>query len=500
MSEAVARRERRWGELAAAAGLEGSGAAGAVRVSGVAYDSRKVQAGDVFFALPGAKDDGGRHAAEAVARGARVVVHEGVLEVAGAASVRAADAREAMGRVAAEFYGRPSEKVDVLGVTGTNGKTTTTWLIRHLLERGGEGCGLIGTVKYAIGGREAEAGRTTPESADLQRMFAEAAAAGQGAVAMEVSSQGLVAKRLAGTRVALAVFTNLTPEHLDFHGTMENYYAAKRGLFEALAAGSAAGAAVVNVGDEWGRRLAGEEWLRGRVVRFAVEGRGEGEVRAEGVESGAWGSRFWFRSPWGDAEVRMRLAGRYNVENALGAMACGALRGLEPAAMAEWMAQAECVPGRLERVEDAAGGRHVFVDYAHTPDALENVLKTLREAAGKQRLVCIFGCGGDRDRTKRAPMGAVAAKWADAVVLTSDNPRSEDPERILDEIAAGVPAGTEVFREADRAAAVKLGMGLAGRGDVVLVAGKGHETTQEVNGVKSRMVDCELVADALRLG
>jgi UDP-N-acetylmuramoyl-L-alanyl-D-glutamate--2,6-diaminopimelate ligase len=469
-------------------------------VEGVCYDSRRAKAGDLFCALSGAKEDGMRFAADAVRRGAAAVLHAGRSPVpGGAAEIRVEDPRGAMAAAAAAAYGDPTRKLDVFGVTGTNGKTTVTFMLRRLLEAAGMPCALVGTVRYEWAGRVLPADRTTPEAPDLQRMFAEAVAAGQRAAAMEVSSQGLCARRLEGIRFAAGVFTNLTPEHLDYHGDMESYFAAKRQLFEAL---DGEAPAIVNADDPYGRRLAEDTSLAGRVVRFSMDSASGAEVYAENVRCGAGGSTFRLCTPWGTVEVRLPLIGRYNVANALAAAAAAGARGVAPGCMAEAFADMPGVPGRVERIPDPRGGRHLFVDYAHTPDALENLLRTLRELLEPPgRLVCVFGCGGNRDATKRPVMGRIAARLADATVLTSDNPRNEDPLAILREIRAGMAERPPVAVEPDRPAAIRSALREARSGDIVVVAGKGHETTQEsANGCKVFMDDRRLLAEAAAEG
>lgn len=484
----------RMGEAAVAA--EGDGP----EIGGICYDSRRASPGDLFVALPGAKDDGARYISDAVTRGGVAVLREGTDSAgSGVAEIRVADARSAMAEAAVVLYGDPTQSLDVFGVTGTNGKTTVTFMIRHLLETAGVPCALVGTVRRDWAGRSVAADRTTPEAPDLQRMFAEALAAGQRAAAIEVSSQGLCARRHEGVRFAAGIFTNLTPEHLDYHHGMEEYFAAKRMLFEALVAGSAAAPAIVNADDPYGRRLAADPLLAGRTVRFSLDAASGAEVCAEDMRCAADGTAFRLRTPWGDAEVRLPLIGRYNVANALAAAAAVGAREVKPQCIAAAFAGMEGVPGRLERVPDLVGGRHVFVDYAHTPDALENVLRTLRELVEPPaRLWCVFGCGGDRDPTKRPVMGSIASRLADGTVLTSDNPRNEDPEAILREIRAGMDARPPEAVEADRPAAIRETLQLARPGDIVVVAGKGHENYQEgPGGRRSPMDDRLLIRAAL---
>jgi UDP-N-acetylmuramoyl-L-alanyl-D-glutamate--2,6-diaminopimelate ligase len=460
--------------------------------------------GDVFFALAGAKSDGAAFAADAVRRGAVAVVHAGGLwEVgapggAGEIALGERSARAAMGRLAGLCEGEPSRRVRVVGVTGTNGKTTTTFLLRALLRGCGMRAGLVGTVVYDTGARVREAARTTPESPDIQRLLAEAAEAGTEAVAMEVSSQGLAAERASGVRFAATGFTNLTRDHLDFHGSMEAYFAAKRRLFAEFGAGAPA---AVNADDAWGRRLA--EDIRGRggeAVTFGVGESARADVRAERVRLGADGSVFDWVTPWGRWDgVRTGLAGGYNLSNALAALTLGRLLGADGTALASALEGARGAPGRLERVADARGGRRIFVDYAHTDDALENVLSCLRATCGEGRLICVFGCGGNRDRGKRPRMGEVASRLADVAVLTSDNPRDEEPEAIIRDVLEGIPAErrgrTRVV--ADRRQAIGEALAEARPGDTVVVAGKGHEKGQTVKGVVLPFDDVEVVREWL---
>ena len=468
-------------------------------IAGLAYDSRKVRPGDLFIALPGAHDDGARFLPDAIQRGAVAVLHQGSPLPVGIPAIRVPDARGAMAAAAAVFHGDPTRALDVIGVTGTNGKTTVAFMVRHLLEAAGTPCALVGTVRYEWAGHSVAADRTTPEAPDLQRIFAETRDAGQRAAVMEVSSQGLCARRLDGVRFSAAVFTNLTPEHLDYHRDMEHYYAAKRLLFESLATDDGHAPAIVNVDDAYGLRLAGEPFLSGRTIRFSLDASSSAEIRAESVTCAPDATTFRLRTPWGDADVRLPLIGRHNVANALAAVAVAGVRGIPIATIAAALHTMPGVPGRLERVDDPVGGRHLFVDYAHTPDALENILRTLRELVRPPaRLWCVFGCGGDRDPTKRPVMGRIAAQLADATVLTSDNPRNESPDAILREIRSGMDARPPAAVIPDRPAAIRETLRLARPGDLVVVAGKGHETYQEgIHGHRIPMDDRALLRDAL---
>jgi UDP-N-acetylmuramoyl-L-alanyl-D-glutamate--2,6-diaminopimelate ligase len=466
-----------------------------VEIAGLAYDSRRAGPGVLFFCVPGSHADGHDFGAAAVAAGCPALVAERRLGVAPSEAL-VADARAAMAPAARAFWGDPTGTLRVAGVTGTNGKTTTSFLLRHVLESGGVRTGLLGTVKSVIGGVEADVERTTPEAIDLQAMFRAMLDAGDRACAMEVSSHALRLGRTDLIRFGVAVFTNLTQDHLDFHADMEDYFAAKRALF-VPERGERPAAAVVNVDDEYGRRLAAE--IAGDygedLITFSARGDEAAAVRAEGVEFDAAGSRFTMAGRFGEIGVAMPLPGDFNVENALAACSAAVTLGASPVAVAAALARAERVPGRLEPVSE--GQRFaVLVDYAHTPDSLENVLDAARRLTAG-RLICVFGCGGDRDREKRPVMGAIAARLADVPVLTSDNPRSEDPEAILADVLAGIKGGREhpgLVVEADRRAAIRAAIELAGPRDTVVIAGKGHEQGQEFEGGRKLPFDDRQVA------
>lgn len=475
--------------------LEG---AAATEISSLACDSRRVQPGALFFALPGGTTDGSLYIEDAVRRGAVAVVCEkGVRVGNGPAAVRVERPRLAMADLAAEFHGHPSQRLQVIGITGTNGKTTTAFMVREILRAAGVATGLLGTIHYEFGGRHLPASRTTPEAPDLQQMLAEGLLGGDRAMAMEVSSQGLAAERLRATRFAAAVFTNLTVDHLDFHRTMEEYYGAKKRLFEALAAQSSAAPAIVNLDDAYGRRLAGEGYLADRLISYGVQAKAA--VRAVDLRCGERRSIFQVVTPWGECGVDLAFPGRFNISNALAAMAVGGAQGVTPAAMAEALRQMPPVPGRLERIADPRGGRHLFVDYAHTEDALRNVLATLRETI-PGRLLCVFGCGGNRDRDKRPRMGSAVSELADHAFVTSDNPRGEEPEAILADILAGMDPAKPRTIEPDRATAIRAALRETQSGETLLVAGKGHETYQETGGRMVHFDDREVLREALAEG
>jgi UDP-N-acetylmuramoyl-L-alanyl-D-glutamate--2,6-diaminopimelate ligase len=467
--------------------------ADAVEIAGLAYDSRQVTPGALFFCVRGEHSDGHDFAAQAVREGAAALLVERPLTL-GVPEVVVPSVRAAMGPVAATFYGDPTARLRVVGVTGTNGKTTTAFLIRALLEATGARCGLLGTVKSVVGGVERPVMRTTPEAIDLQRDFRAMLDGGESACAMEVSSHALELARTESIHFAAAIFTNLTQDHLDFHGTMEQYFQAKRRLFtsESSRAGYRPSVAVVNIDDPYGRRLAEE--LPGAVT-FAIDS--EADFRARDVRMDARGCRFVLRTSQGERSVALGLPGRFNVSNALGALAATHAMGSDLDTLVAALERGVRVPGRFERVDEGEGFA-VLVDYAHTPDSLENVLRAARELA-RGRVVCVFGAGGDRDRTKRPLMGEIAARLGDVVVVTSDNPRSEPPEAIVAEIMEGVGAHEAVHVQVDRRVAIGQAIALARKDDVVVIAGKGHEQGQELAGGRKLPFDDVTVArEALR--
>jgi UDP-N-acetylmuramoyl-L-alanyl-D-glutamate--2,6-diaminopimelate ligase len=462
-----------------------------VEITGLAYDNRAVRPGTLFFCVPGFTRDGHDFAHEAIAQGASALVVERPLNL-GVPEIRVPSVRAAMAPAAAAFYGDPTAQLDTVGVTGTNGKTTTAFLVRALLEAAGRQTGLLGTVTSVIAGAERPTERTTPEAIDLQRTFREMLDGGDAACSMEVSSHALELHRADAIHFAAAIFTNLTQDHLDFHGTMEEYFQAKRRLF----VGGGPRCAVVNIDDPYGARLAAE---LPAAVTFGVER--DAAYRAGNLRTGLVGSSFTLSGPDGELELRSPLPGRFNVYNVLGALAAARALGVPLDTAADATETAGYVPGRFQPV-DAGQEFAVLVDYAHTPDSLENVLQAARglvdDAAPGQggRVHVVFGCGGDRDRGKRPLMGEIAVRLADHVIVTSDNPRSEDPEAIIREILIG--AGTGVEHDADRRSAIAAAIAAARAGDVVVIAGKGHEQGQEFEGGRKIPFDDVTVArDAL---
>jgi UDP-N-acetylmuramoyl-L-alanyl-D-glutamate--2,6-diaminopimelate ligase len=459
-----------------------------VTVADVAYDSRLVGPGALFACVPGARVDGHDLAPDAVEAGAVALLVERPLPLP-VPQLVVLDARLAMALAADAFFGRPTRELEVAAVTGTNGKTTTAFLLYSILAAAGRRPGLLGTVEMRIGGERRPVTRTTPEAIDLQRTFRELLDAGDRSCAMEASSHASELKRLVGTRFRALVFTNLSQDHLDFHGTLADYYDAKRRLFVEPDVDGNRAPAAVNVGDEHGRRLAEElRGLGGRLVTFGLSD--DAEVRPEELELTP--SATSLRA--GGLVVRPRLRGRFNVENVLGALAAARLLGIEDEAVVRGVEHVAGVPGRFEAVDEGQPFA-VLVDYAHTPEALENVLAEARRLAAG-RLLCVFGCGGDRDRAKRPLMGEVVSRLADVPIVTSDNPRSEEPGAIIEEILAGMDGREEV--EPDRAAAIALAVEQAAEGDVVVIAGKGHEQGQELADRTIPFDDREVARDALR--
>jgi UDP-N-acetylmuramoyl-L-alanyl-D-glutamate--2,6-diaminopimelate ligase len=453
-----------------------------VEIADLAYDARDATAGSLFFCVPGSLADGHAFAAEAVANGAAALVVERPLELE-VPQLLVEDARRAMGVVADEFYERPTQELEVAGVTGTNGKTTTAFLLYSILAVAGRRPGLLGTIESRVGGERRPALRTTPEAIDLQRVFREMLDAGDRSCAMEATSHGSELGRLDRVRFSALVFTNLTQDHLDFHQTLERYFDAKRRLFT-----EARPPAAVNVGDAHGRRLAEELGGQGRLITFGFAE--DAELQAERLELGPHGARF----SAGGLELETRLRGRFNVENVLGAVAAARLLDVEDEAIARGVKELRGVPGRFEAVDEGQPFV-VLVDYAHTPDSLENVLRTARDLA-QSRLICVFGCGGDRDRGKRPLMGRIASELADVAIVTSDNPRSEEPEAIIGEIAAGAEGDVEI--EPDRREAIARAIDAARDGDVVVIAGKGHEQGQQFTDRTVPFDDRDVAREALR--
>ncbi|MEO6222336.1 MAG: UDP-N-acetylmuramoyl-L-alanyl-D-glutamate--2,6-diaminopimelate ligase [Vicinamibacterales bacterium] len=473
-----------------------------VRVAAIAHDSRAVLPGTLFVAVRGQNADGAAFAPSAIEKGAVAVVAESAAPAGTQVPwLQVSNARLALAELSAIFYDRPSESLTVIGVTGTNGKTTTTYLLAAVMDAAGLPCGRLGTVSVRTGpvpGDEIDASHTTPESTEVQRLLREMVTRGCKACAMEVSSHALVLHRVASLRFAAAIFTNLTRDHLDFHGDMASYFEAKRGLFNLLPPGMPA---AINLDDPRGPELAAS--VPGAIT-FGINR--AADVRPESVQSTLDGLAFDVVTPRGRLAVRSPLVGWPNVYNILGVVTCAIALDLPTAAIELGLSQLDGVPGRFQVVSGSTDDVRVVVDYAHTDDALKNLLETARPLT-HSRLITVFGCGGDRDRSKRPLMGAVAARLSDLVVLTSDNPRSEDPDRIIDEIKRGIVQpvdpgaprrpGTPLIVQRDRRIAIEQAIRASRAGDVVLIAGKGHEKYQVIGDRTSPFDDVEVARAAL---
>jgi UDP-N-acetylmuramoyl-L-alanyl-D-glutamate--2,6-diaminopimelate ligase len=471
-----------------------------VHVHQLQYDSRKIQRGDCFVAIRGSGTDGHRFLESAIGNGASVVVleqdsalsdyyflHSGVVKVV------VPDSRKALAVMSANYYHHPSRRLTLVGVTGTNGKTTTTHLIKAILEAAGEHVGLLGTIEYRIGDEVIPASHTTPESLELNELLGRMATAGCESVSMEVSSHALHQSRVYGLEFDAAVFTNLTQDHLDYHGSMEEYFKAKKVLFDSLDSDAVA---VTNADDPWGLQIISSS--RGRTFSYGVA---EGvDVRATDVWLSLDGTScsVWFKNQ--ETTLTTPLVGRFNVYNILAAYSTGLALGHAPDTLATGIRNLKNVRGRFERIASPEGWTAI-IDYAHTPDALEKCLQTIHDVLPhdrRGRIITVFGAGGDRDRTKRPLMGRVAGKWSDVIIVTSDNPRTEFPQQIIDEIATGIPRGAQVTMEVDRRTAIHSALRQAQTGDVVLIAGKGHEDYQVLGKEKIHFSDREIVEEFIR--
>jgi UDP-N-acetylmuramoyl-L-alanyl-D-glutamate--2,6-diaminopimelate ligase len=466
-----------------------------LEISELAYDSRLVKPGTLFVAIRGEKTDGNKYMSDAVGRGAVAVISEQENPGGFPADfpwIQVADARKALAISAANFYMRPAEVLKLIGVTGTNGKTTTTYLVDSILRAAGCEVGLLGTIGYRLVREVRPAPNTTPESLDLQKYLAEIVRAGGTHAVLEASSHALALNRLWGCPFAVAIFTNLTRDHLDYHKTFEEYFAAKRRLFEGTGAAAPA-TGVINVDDEYGQKLSG---LASRTLTYGLEPGADVTTRKPAFSPS--GIEFVAETPAGKIEIRSKLVGRPNVYNILAAIGAGVALALPLEVIATGIAQLSDVPGRFERI-DVGQPFLVVVDYAHTDDALRNLLATAKELNPDGRIITLFGCGGDRDRTKRPLMGEVAGHASDIVVLTSDNPRSEDPLLIINDVIVGVQrTKAKLFVEPDRQKAIEVALNEARAGDIVLLAGKGHETNQVLRDGTIEFDDREVARAVLR--
>ena len=471
-----------------------------VEVHAVQYDSRKIGRNDLFVAIPGTAVNGQRFVDEAIGRGATVVVLEDDAAVPDAlflhthvVKIVVQNARKALAVIAANIHGRPSEHLRLIGVTGTNGKTTTTHLVRAALEAQGDRVGLIGTIQYDLGGEQIPATHTTPESLEVNALLARMVERGCTAAVMEVSSHALAQSRVHGLTFAAGVFTNLTQDHLDYHGTMDAYFDAKKKLFDQLPDGAVA---VTNADDPRGDAIV--EGTRARVLRYSMTH--SADITVRNLAMGVGGMQCELVTARAATPVQTMLTGRFNVANILGAFGAAVGMGVAPEAAARGIGGVRAVRGRFEQIVSPRGWTAI-VDYAHTPDALENTLRTIRTLLGTDsggKIITVFGCGGDRDRTKRPLMGAIASRMSDVTIVTSDNPRTEDPIAIIRDICAGVQPGAAVQTEPERRAAIARALGMAAPGDVVLIAGKGHEDYQVVGTTRTHLDDREEVEAFLR--
>ena len=470
----------------------------------IQYDSRTVRRGSLFVAIKGKNTDGNRFVPDVISRGAIAIVTDSpspytlsLMERGGlrVAVIQVPNAREALARIAAAFYGEPASKLKLVGITGTNGKTTTSFLVESILREAGLNPGVIGTINYRYAGKVLPAPNTTPESLDLQRLLKEMVDSGVNAVVMEVSSHALSQDRVAGLIFDAGVFTNLTQDHLDYHGTMEAYFEAKARLFTDFI--DEGRAAVINMDDPKGEDLS--KRAVGRVIGYSGTGKGGVNIYPKEMALGVDGIKGTFMTPSGEVKVKSSLVGEFNLYNILAAVGAGVGLGLPVEAIEKGITALKNVPGRLERV-DAGQPFTILVDYAHTPDALERVLSTIRHLTDK-RIITVFGCGGDRDKGKRPIMGKIAAEYSDVVIVTSDNPRTEDPLKIIEDIKAGITGGSgqgsgiRVIPE--RREAIREAIREANEGDVVLLAGKGHEDYQIIGKEKIHFDDREEAAKAV---
>ncbi|HXA15364.1 MAG TPA: UDP-N-acetylmuramoyl-L-alanyl-D-glutamate--2,6-diaminopimelate ligase [Thermoanaerobaculia bacterium] len=460
-------------------------------ITSVTADSRMVVTGALFVAVPGFKTDGATFIDSAVRKGAAAIVSESSV-VSAPVAVQVDDARAALALISANFYNRPANNLSIIGVTGTSGKTTTTKMIESILDASGQPVGLIGTIEYRAGDERLTADRTTPDAVVLQQWFAKMVDAGVRHAVMEVSSHALALKRTHGIRFAAAVFTNLSQDHLDFHKDFEDYFAAKRILFDQI--DRSRKTAIVNVDDEYGRRLAGE--LDGCAVTFGRQSSADIHP-LDGFEISVRGLHGRIATPAGDVRVESKLLGAPNLYNWLGAVGAALSVGIDTATIEAGIRTLAAVRGRFEYVA-SDDGPTVIVDYAHKPDALEKLLLAVRDLASGRRVIVLFGCGGDRDRDKRPMMGAIAARLADQTILTSDNPRGEKPEAILDDIERGVAGAANYARITDRRAAIARTIAEAMDDDVIVIAGKGHESYQVIGDQILHFDDREEAERALR--
>ncbi len=471
-----------------------------IHINHVQYDSRKIVPDDVFVAIRGTESDGHKFIEKAVSSGAKVVVVENDSTLpdsyfmhSGVVKIVVPNSRAALAQMSANYFEHPSNKLKIIGITGTNGKTTTTHLIKSILEISGVKTGLIGTIEYKIGNEVVPASHTTPESLELNELLARMVQSGCTSAVMEVSSHALHQYRVAGINFIAAVFTNLTQDHLDYHGTMDEYFKAKKILFKGLQSNAFA---IVNLDDKWGKRIPNVTLANVKSYGFDVSA----DFFAKNISISMKGVKFTIVYNGEETDVESRLIGRFNVSNILAAFSTGIALGIPKEIVRNAISKAEIVRGRFEQITSPNGWTAV-IDYAHTPDALEKALKAIHDvfdSSSRGRIITVFGCGGNRDRTKRPKMTNIATTLSDITIVSSDNPRHEDPEAIIDEIMTGVKTGAKVYREADRKQAIFMALDIAKIDDVILIAGKGHEDYQVVGDRKIYFSDRKTVEEFLQ--
>lgn len=461
-----------------------------IDINGIYYDSKQLKAGGLFFAIKGSDANGLEFIDEAIERGAVCVVSEDdFITFKNVCKIRVRDARKACAVMASNFYQEPSSRMGVAGITGTNGKTTVLYLIEAILQQAGRSCGTIGTITYRIGERNIPAVNTTPSAIMLQMLLHEMHNAGISFCAMEVSSHSIHQHRIHGVRYDSAIFTNLSGEHLDYHKDIDEYFNVKKRLFDELGVDARA---VTNADDDYGRKITAD--TKAKVITYGIKSKAD--ITAEDIRYSIKGSCFKAKTPYGELDLKTHLIGEYNIYNILAAVSFALTKGIEPKEIEEAVSKFRGAPGRLQRI-DRGQGFSVFIDYAHTDDALANVLAALRRLA-KKRIITVFGCGGNRDRQKRPRMGRVAAELADFVIITSDNPRSEDPKGIIDDIVKGLPDGFKNYKiSPDRKKAIGLSLAMAGDDDIVLIAGKGHEKYQILKETTVAFDDSKIASEML---
>ena len=461
-------------------------------IGGICYDSRKASKGDLFICIKGFSSNGHEYASKAYENGCRAFLAQEDIEVQGAAVVKVENTRREMAKAASNFYNNPSKEIQLTGVTGTNGKTTITYLVKSSLESMGRDSGIIGTIKTYTGKRDIESERTTPESLELQQYFHEMIQSGIGSCVIEVSSHSLELDRVHGCDFKYGIFTNLTPEHMDFHNDIESYMKAKEKLFHMTSKAN-----IINIDDEWGRKIY-DNVKEAKAKRISYAIRENADIMAKDVKISSEGVTYTMVTPDYEIDIELSIPGEFSVYNSLAAAALLYVMGISKENIQKSIGLCTGVPGRFESIS-GKNGETVIVDYAHTPDALENILRAAGSFA-QGRIISVFGCGGDRDTTKRPVMGDISQKYSDMSIVTSDNPRTEDPDEIIKDVLAGMDAAAENYQvEKDREIAIKNAVSMAKEGDVVVIAGKGHETYQIIGSEKIHFDDREIARKYLEV-